>query len=101
MWIPDEVKNRAKRVNLIQFLQERYPDLIFEKQPGQFAYTKQDYISFYRGRDGFYRYCDHLKKNNDEMDYFGDSIKFLIDFVGGYKFDTAVMALLDFEKKGH
>ena len=32
MWVSDDMKERARQVNLIRFLQARHPELIFRKR---------------------------------------------------------------------
>lgn len=95
-WISEETKNRAKQANLITFLQEQHPELIFQRESGEYAYTKRTCITFYKGRDGVYRYCDQQKRKENQPGYVGDSIKFLRDYVGGYNFETAVLALCQY-----
>lgn len=99
MWVSDEMKERARRVDLIQFLEETHPDLIFRRESGEYAFTKRKCITFFKGRDGIYRYCDHGKREQGDWDYSGDGIEFLMKYVGGYDFTSAVRALLDFDEK--
>jgi hypothetical protein len=99
MWINKKMLDKAKRANLIKFLQENYPELIYEKEPGVFAYTKRNCIKFFKGDDGYYRFCDHALRKHNQINYFGDSITFLIDYVGGYTFETATLALLEFAER--
>lgn len=99
MWVSDELKERARQVNLIQFLQERHPELIFKRNSGEYAYTKRKCITFFKGRDGVYRYCDHGKREQGDWDYSGDGMAFLVNYVGGYNFTSAVSALIDFDKE--
>jgi len=101
MWITEKMKIKAKQTNLIKFLQKNHPELIYEKKPGSFVYEKRRCISFYKGRDGLYRYCDHQKRKNEEEDYFGDGIRFLVEYVGGYSFETAALALIEFGKEDY
>lgn len=98
MWVDEKTKEKARQVNLIQFLQEVHPDLIFQRESGEYAFTKHKCITFFKGRDGVYRYCDHEKRNKGEWDYSGDGIAFLSNYVGGYNFTSAVSALLNFDK---
>lgn len=79
--ISNESKEIARHTNLIRYLLEYHPDLIIEKSPGQYAYAKQTYITFYRGRNGVYYYCDQKKRKNGEPGYFNDGIQFLIDYL--------------------
>lgn len=99
MWVSDEMKERARQVNLIRFLQARHPELICQRDSGEYAYTKRKCITFFKGRDGIYRYCDHGKREQGDWDYSGDGIAFLTKYVGGYDFQKAVSALLDFDKE--
>ena len=99
MWVDDKTKERARRVNLIRFLQEKYPELIFQRDSGEYAYTKRKCVTFFKGRDGVYRFCDHGKREQGDWDYSGDGIEFLKKYVGGYDFTKAVSALLEFEEK--
>lgn len=99
MWVDDEMKERARQVNLIQFLQARHSELIFQRESGEYAYTKRKCITFFKGRDGVYRFCDHGKREQGDWDYSGDGIAFLTKYVGGYDFQKAVSALLDFDKE--
>ena len=99
MWVDDKTKEQARRVNLIQFLQKVHPELIFQRESGEYAYTKRKCVTFFKGRDGVYRYCDHEKRNKGEWDCSGDGIAFLIKYVGGYDFTSAVKALLEFDEK--
>lgn len=99
MWVDEKTKEQARRVNLIQFLQEVHPELIFQRESGEYAYTKHKCITFFKGRDGVYRYCDHEKRNKGDWDYCGDGIEFLMKYVGGYNFTSAVSALIDFDEK--
>ena len=36
----NEMKEKAKKVNIIDFLRETYPELVFERKDGSFAYSK-------------------------------------------------------------
>lgn len=99
MWVDDEMKERARQVNLIQFLQARHSELIFQRESGEYAYTKRKCITFFKGRDGVYRFCDHGKREQGDWDYSGDGIAFLTKYVGGYDFRKAVSALLNFGKE--
>ena len=99
MWVDDRTKERARQVNLIQFLQARHTELIFQRDSGEYAYSKRKCITLFKGRDGVYRYCDHDLKNKGDWDYCGDGIAFLIKYVGGYDFPKAVSALIDFDKE--
>lgn len=99
MWIDDRTKERARQVNLIQFMQEVHPELICQRDSGEYAYTKRKCITFFKGRDGVYRYCDHELRNKGDWDYSGDGMAFLVNYVGGYNFTSAVSALIDFDKE--
>lgn len=92
----NEKKEKAKRVNIIEFLKEKYPDAILERKDGSFAYSKNPSMTFFVGRDGYYHYCDNAAKKRGDHIYSGDNIKFLTDFVGEYTFLTAVDALAEF-----
>ena len=81
MWVNDEMKERARRVNLIQFMQEVHPELIFRRDYGEYAYIKRRCITFFKGRDGVYRYCDHELRNKGGWDYCGDGIEFLKKYI--------------------
>lgn len=96
-YITDKKKEQARRTDLIKYLQVHHPDLIFEKSPGEYAFTTRTCITFCRGRDGVYRYCDHEKRINKDSDYYGDGIRFLQEYVGGYNFIKAVRALCEFD----
>ena len=50
MWVSDEMKERARRVDLIQFLEETHPDLIFRREAGEYAVTKRKCITFFKGQ---------------------------------------------------
>lgn len=99
MWVSDDMKERARQVNLIRFLQARHPELIFQRESGEYTYTKRKCITFFKGRDEVYRYCDHGKREQGDWDYCGDGIAFLVKYVEGYDFPKAVSALLDFDKE--
>lgn len=96
-WENEARKLKAKRADLSGFLTENHPDLINQRTSGQYEYTERTCITFFRGRDGEFRYCDQEKRKLQEDSYFGDSIKFLVDFVGGYTFTSAVQALCDYD----
>ena len=89
-------KEKAKKVNIIDFLRETYPELVFERKDGSFAYSKNPAMTFFAGRDGYYHYCDNAAKKKGAQYYSGDNIKFLMDYIGGYTFLTAVDALAEF-----
>lgn len=99
MWVSDEMKEQARQVNLIRFLEETHPELICQRNFGEYAYTKRKCLTFFKGRDGVYRYCDHGKREQGDWDYCGDGIAFLTKYVGGYDFQKAISALLDFDKE--
>lgn len=99
MWVSDEMKEQARQANLIRFLQARHPELIFRRESGEYAFTKRTCITFFKGRDGVYRYCDHELRKQGDWDYCGDGIAFLVKYVGGYDFPKAVSALIEFEDK--
>lgn len=92
----NEKKEKAKKVNIIDFLRETYPELVFERKDGSFAYSKNPAMTFFAGRDGYYHYCDNAAKKKGAQYYSGDNIKFLMDYIGGYTFVTAVNALAEF-----
>lgn len=92
----DERKEKAKEVNIIEFLQEHHPSEVYKRKDGTYAYRKNPSMTFFKGRDDYYHYCDNAAKKRGEHFYSGDNIKFLTDFVGGYTFLTAVDALADF-----
>lgn len=97
-WINDEMKEQARRADLIGFLQEIHPGLIVEKKPGEYAYAERTCITFFKGRDGVYRYCDHKKRQQGDWDHSGDGIDFLRKFVGDYDFEDAVLALAQYDE---
>ena len=92
----NEMKEKAKKVNIIDFLRETYPELVFERKDGSFAYSKNPAMTFFAGRDGYYHYCDNAAKKRGDHFYSGDNIKFLMDYVGDYTFLTAVDTLAEF-----
>lgn len=94
-YISQEQRETARRTNLIQYLLNHHSDLIVEKSPGQYAYSKQTYITFYRGRNGVFYYCDQEKRKNGEPGYFNDAIQFLKDYLG-MTYNEAVMELTKF-----
>lgn len=96
-YITDKKKEQARRTDLIKYLQVHHPALIFEKSQGEYAFTERTCITFYRGRDGIFRYCDHKKRMEKAVDYHGDGIRFLQEYVQGYDFPKAVSALCDFD----
>lgn len=95
-WITEEKKKKAKRANLVQFLQKKHPDAIFEKHEGDYAFTKRTCITFFRGMDDYFRYCDHQKRLEGAEKATSDSIDFLREYLG-YSYSEAVTALCDFE----
>ena len=88
----------ARHTNLIRYLLNRHPDLIIEKTPGQYAYAKQTYITFYRGRNGIFYYCDHEKRKRGEPGYYNDAIQFLIDYLE-LKYHEAIVELCDYAEE--
>lgn len=96
--ISNESKEIARHTNLIRYLLNRHPDLIIEKTPGQYAYAKQTYITFYRGKNGVYYYCDHEKRKRGESGYYNDGIQFLIDYMG-MKYHEAVAELYSYAEE--
>lgn len=97
MWIPDAMRDMAKRVDLIKFMKEKHPSLIIEREAGTYVFSKRTCLTIFKGRDGFYHYCDHAMKNKNEFGYSGDSITFLIKYVG-YSYESAIRALLEYNK---
>jgi hypothetical protein len=93
--VSQDQKEIARHTNLIRYLLNRHPDLIVEKSPGQYAYAKQTYITFYRGRNGIFYYCDHEKRKRGEPGYYNDAIQFLIDYLG-IKYYEAVAELCSY-----
>lgn len=79
--ISNESKEIARHTNLIRYLLKYHPNLIVEKSPGQYAYSKLTYITFYRGRNGIFYYCDQVKRKNRESGYCNDGIQFLINYL--------------------
>lgn len=96
--ISNESKEIARHTNLIRYLLNRHPDLIVEKTPGQYAYAKQTYITFYRGKNGVFYYCDHEKRKHGESGYYNDGIQFLIDYMG-MKYHEAILELCDYAEE--
>lgn len=94
----DNLRVKARRTNLIRYLLNRRPDLIIEKTPGQYVYSKLTYITFYRGRNGVFYYCDQVKRRNGEPGYFNDGIQFLKDYVG-MSYSDAVKELCRFAEE--
>ena len=82
----NEKKEKAKKVNIVEFLKKNHPDTILERKDGSFAYSKNPSMTFFVGRDGYYHYCDNAAKKRGDYVYSGDNIKFLTDFVGKYTF---------------
>lgn len=101
MWVNDNMRERARRVNLILFLQKNHPELIIQRESGEYAYTRRTCITFFQGKDGVYRYCDHELRKQGDWNYSGDGIGFLMKYVEGYTFPKAVSALLEFEKESN
>lgn len=96
--ISNNQKEIARHTNLIRYLLNRHPALIIEKTPGQYAYAKQTYITFYRGRNGIFYYCDHEKRKHGESGYYNDGIQFLIDYLG-MKYHEAVAELYSYAEE--
>ena len=96
--ISNESKEIARHTNLIRYLLKYHPDLIVEKSPGHYAYAKQTYITFYRGKNGVYYYCDHEKHKRGEPGYCNDAIQFLIDFMG-IKYHEAIAELCSYAEE--
>lgn len=94
----ETIKNEARKANLIEYLQVYHPDKITQKDKGQYAYADNPVITFFKGKDDVWRYCDHQKRLQRKPDYCGDGIKFLQEFVGGYTFATAVNDLYEFAR---
>lgn len=92
----NDMKEKAKKVNIVEFLKKNHPDTILERKDGSFAYSKNPSMTFFVGRDGYYHYCDNAAKKRGDYVYSGDNIKFLTDFVGEYTFLTAVDVLAEF-----
>lgn len=44
----NDMKEKAKKVNIIDFLRETYPELVFERKDGSFAYSKNPAMTFFR-----------------------------------------------------
>lgn len=99
MWFSEEQREQAKKVNLIEFLKEYHPFDLIQKQTGEYAYANKTCLTFFKGRDGKYRYCDHGKRLKGEQKYCGDGIEFLVKYLRLYTFEKAVKALLEFEEK--
>ena len=87
----NEKKEKAKKVNIVEFLKKNHPDTILERKDGSFAFSKNPSMTFFVGRD-----CDNAAKKRGDYVYSGDNIKFLTDFVGEYTFLTAVDVLAEF-----
>ena len=43
----NDMKEKAKKVNIIDFLRETYPELVFERKDGSFAYSKNPAMTFF------------------------------------------------------
>ena len=50
----NEKKEKAKKVNIVEFLKKNHPDTILERKDGSFAYSKNPSMTFFVGRDGYY-----------------------------------------------
>ena len=96
--ISNSQREKARHTNLIRYLLNRHPDLIVEKSPDQYAYSKQTYITFYRGRNGVFYYCDQEKRKRKEPGYYNDGIQFLIDHIG-MKYHEAVAELCSYAEE--
>ncbi|MEF9939594.1 MAG: hypothetical protein RR768_05665 [Clostridium sp.] len=95
-YVDETIKNEARKTNLIDYLQVYHPDKIIKKDKGQYAYTGNQNITFFKGKDDVWRYCDHKKRMQKKPNYCGDSIQFLQEYVGGYTFQSAVHDLYEF-----
>lgn len=95
-YVDETIKAEARKANLIDYLELYHSDTIVKKNKGEYAYAGNPSITFFKGKDGVWRYCDHQKRMQKRPDYCGDGISFLKDFVGGYTFASAVNDLYEF-----
>lgn len=97
-YVDSAMKEEARKANLIEFLEINHPNKITHKDKEQYAYADNPAITFFKGKDGVWRYCDHQKRMQKKPNYCGDCIQFLQEYVGGYTFVSAINSLYEYSQ---